>query len=1106
MEHFHPKRIWRKNVGPKQLPHADGRPLPLPVGEGCPTEQRFQRGSEHQHLVAPDRLLRSDVQTVIFGTGPGLGPAVPLATSARKRQAPALPDELTPLEDWFGRIPAASATLAITQLCGTSSSSAASSPAPPPAVQNPGMMELFGGAIKVAVLGDMTPVDPKKSRRAPLKRPRSPVAQPRALSFEPPSVDAAEPKAVSVVPRESTVDPSDLDSYWSALDASVHASVDPAPPPKTPEKRSRASPAKKRVKRGGTIGVDNAVSPLTAPSSRRASENSRRERQGTLAASRAEFPLHGFGATLWVQALSRSTIKGGVPTSFEEVCPSVPVGEGTVSCALREFLRAWVRADKVCVKVIGHVATARSVQGMAMCLEGPSLPPACWYLPLDVPDGDDAADRAVVLDKWIRSVLNAEWAVFRAKGGPCGAAMPLKLDGASSVTLSVHERWVMLARLFSWGSHQVMVAYESKSILYSLLDALPEFSGAAPRIGDIRVAAWMLDPDAVSRGVARTSSERSSSEKESSTRKPDLAEIAEAYGVPVPGADEASPSPSGGKAKLAANLELHLRVWDALLLQLNERGMAPAYWHIESRIPLQLAAMEVIGVPFDPLVFDGVDKMIASRIASLEAAAHHLAGHEFLLTSPLQVSEVLYKQLGLVAKQKQVAYKASNSLKKQHESTGEDALESLVEEHPLPKIILEVRKVSKLHNTFVEPFIKVCVPVDAEHRHRLHPAAEVEGELLPSRIHSCLLQTSTATGRLSSRNPNLQNIPKSTITFPPIDPSGWKGHAFPPVPSIPDLNVRSGIRATSADREIMSVDYRQIEMRLLAHFAGDAALLKATSGVGLTTSQAEGPPPDIYSAVAAQCFSIPIESVSDTQRSQAKTVCLGLMYGQGKKDAALKLKVSDADAAKLQQSFLRRFPGIDGWIKGVVAFAKRTEWVPTVTGRRRLLPAIRASHTGARTQAQRQAVNAVIQGSAADIIKAAMTQLSEILTAARDIVHGAPLGRDSGASGSLPEGELRVASLPEPVIRALASADIIHQVHDELLIEIPRVPEVRPVVEAAVRHALVVLAPRLVAAVGSQWLATSPVGSEIVSIHGGFRCSFEVRFSTGSSYGSLTDD
>ena len=339
------------------------------------------------------------------------------------------------------------------------------------------------------------------------------------------------------------------------------------------------------------------------------------------------------------------------------------------------------------------------------------------------------------------------------------------------------------------------------------------------------------------------------------------------------------------------------------------------YDKMEEPLAKVLAQMERDGVKVDMQQIkqfaDGLRKELVER----EARIREMAGEPDLnISSPKQVGEVLFEKLKLDPKAKRSGAKGQYS-------TDEATLLTIADRHPIVDEILEFRAVKKLLSTYIEPFPSYVSPVDG-------------------RVHTTFNQALTATGRLSSSNPNLQNIPVRTERGKEIR------KAF--VPGTPD-----GL--------IVSADYSQIELRIMAHLSGDEHLTEAfRQGV------------DVHAATAAKIFGIPVEEVTREQRGMAKTANFGIMYGISSFGLAQRLHISRSAAKELIDGYFASFPAIRSFIDGSIAFAREHGYVQTLFGRRRYLPDISARNATVRALAERNAVNAPIQGTSADIIKLAM--------------------------------------------------------------------------------------------------------------------------------------
>ena len=355
----------------------------------------------------------------------------------------------------------------------------------------------------------------------------------------------------------------------------------------------------------------------------------------------------------------------------------------------------------------------------------------------------------------------------------------------------------------------------------------------------------------------------------------------------------------------------------AVLVPLGEKlqeGLPGLYESMEEPLSKVLARMESAGVKVDlsqlRAFADGLRKELSAR----EAEIRELAGEPALnISSPKQVGDLLFEKLKLDPK-------AKKSARGQY-TTDEATLLTLIDRHPIVDQILEFRAVKKLLSTYIEPFPSYV--------------SEVDG-----RVHTTFNQALTATGRLSSSNPNLQNIPIRTERGKEIR------KAF--VPGVP-----GGV--------ILSADYSQIELRIMAHLSCDDHLTQA-----FRNGQ------DVHAATAAKIFRIPVEEVTREQRGMAKTANFGIMYGISSFGLAQRLHLSRSAAKELIEGYFASFPAIRSFIDDSIAFARANGYVETLFGRRRYLPDINARNATVRALAERNAVNAPIQGTSADIIKLAM--------------------------------------------------------------------------------------------------------------------------------------
>ncbi|MEP6883548.1 MAG: DNA polymerase I [Gammaproteobacteria bacterium] len=366
-------------------------------------------------------------------------------------------------------------------------------------------------------------------------------------------------------------------------------------------------------------------------------------------------------------------------------------------------------------------------------------------------------------------------------------------------------------------------------------------------------------------------------------------------------------------------LQLHLKLWPQIE---SLPTLKSVYETIEQPLVPVLYRMERAGVLVDRELLKIQSSELASRMLELQTQAHTEAGGAFNVDSPKQLQEILFGKLGIPVMRKTPTGQPS---------TAEDVLEELAATYTLPKLILEYRGVAKLKSTYTDNLPR---QID-----------ESSG-----RIHTSYHQAVAATGRLSSTDPNLQNIPIRTkegrrIRQAFIAPPGYS---------------------------LVAADYSQIELRIMAHLSGDASLL-----------QAFAEDRDVHQATAAEVFATPLDAVSADQRRSAKAINFGLMYGMSAFGLARQLGIGRGDAQKYMDLYFERYPGVKRYMEETRRQARETGFVETVFGRRLYLPEIQSRNQALRQYAERSAINAPMQGTAADIIKRAMIQVDAWLQASQ---------------------------------------------------------------------------------------------------------------------------
>ncbi|KAL0263931.1 UNVERIFIED_CONTAM: hypothetical protein PYX00_011065 [Menopon gallinae] len=348
---------------------------------------------------------------------------------------------------------------------------------------------------------------------------------------------------------------------------------------------------------------------------------------------------------------------------------------------------------------------------------------------------------------------------------------------------------------------------------------------------------------------------------------------------------------------------------------MKTENLEKLFTQVEMPLVKVLAHMELIGVSLDIswLKQESIDLQI--DLVELEQKIFHLAGERFNMNSPRQLGTILFEKMQLYPKAKKT--------KTGQYATSEDILQKLASKHKIIKYILDYRQLQKLKSTYVD-----ALPT------QIHPS--------DNRVHTSFSQTTAVTGRLVSINPNLQNIPIRTLRGQQI----------------------RGAFISSSGNKLISADYSQIELRLIAEISGENNMLEAFY---------KGE--DIHTTTAGKLFNIPFEEVSRIQRNQAKTVNFGIIYGQSAFALAEQTGLSRSEAKTMIDTYYKTYPKLREYINEQVEKARRFGYVETILGRKRYLIDINSNNFVVRSHAERNAINAPIQGSAADIIKLAMIQI-----------------------------------------------------------------------------------------------------------------------------------
>ena len=431
--------------------------------------------------------------------------------------------------------------------------------------------------------------------------------------------------------------------------------------------------------------------------------------------------------------------------------------------------------------------------------------------------------------------------------------------------------------------------------------------------------------------------------------------------------------------KAVEEADLALQLKSILEPQLTEKRQEKVFYEIEAELVPVLAEMEYEGIRVDAKALAEFGEQLAREMAECEKGIYGLAGCEFNLNSPRQLGEILFEKLKLIEKPKKT--------KTGQYATGEQILQELAPRHEIVQRILDFRGASKLKSTYVD-----ALPTAIWHR--------------SGRIHTTFHQASTATGRLASDSPNLQNIPIRTEQ---------------------GREIRKAFIPRDANYLLLSADYSQIELRIIAALSRETAMIEAFAKKL-----------DIHTATAARVFGVMLELVTSEMRRKAKMVNYGIAYGISAFGLAQRLAIPRKEAAEIIDHYFAQFPGISRYMSETVEFARERGYVETVTGRRRYIRDIRSSNATVRGAAERNAINAPIQGTAADMIKIAM------------------------------------AKIHREVEKRKLRTRMLLQVHDELVFDLyrPEEAEVRQIVEEQMRTAIPLEVPiEVEMGVGENWLA-----------------------------------
>ena len=434
-------------------------------------------------------------------------------------------------------------------------------------------------------------------------------------------------------------------------------------------------------------------------------------------------------------------------------------------------------------------------------------------------------------------------------------------------------------------------------------------------------------------------------------------------------------TPMGNLWSPDENEEVILDLYHLFLPQLKENGLEKLFDDIEMPLVNVLSVMEENGVKIDSQNLHNISEEFGKHIHDLEESIYGMAGMRFNIASPKQLGEVLFDKLQLNAKAKKT--------KTGQYATGEEVLQKLAGKHAIIHAILEYRSYTKLKSTYLDALPALINPKDGL-------------------IHTSYNQAVTATGRLSSNNPNLQNIPVRTE----------KGR-----------EIRRAFVPRSPEYTLLAADYSQIELRIIAHLSQDQAMI-ADFNLGH----------DIHAATAAKVFHVPLDQVTKEQRSRAKAVNFGIIYGMSAFGLAERMEISRSEASDIIKKYFEEYAGIKEYMNRSIALARERGYAETILGRRRYLRDINAANATVRSFAERNAINAPIQGSSADMIKIAMIGIQQeierqkmqskmILQVHDELVFDARLDELSDLKAIVSEKMVNAVPLSVPVIVEMNTGD-----------------------------------------------------------------------------------
>ena len=508
----------------------------------------------------------------------------------------------------------------------------------------------------------------------------------------------------------------------------------------------------------------------------------------------------------------------------------------------------------------------------------------CVESPADIPGYEESPASPSDTPDYDRNPLFFEWIMQEGRI----AGFVFAFDGETGyyhLVESEHRYYQPLLRWIFTGCH-VVVTYESKPT-YKYLKAFKINPSVA--VFDLQIAHYLIQPE----------------------MKHDFDRLCYTYLYYSVKADNQEL-----QASALEKVCCHVQLYPLLRKELQDSSLETLFQQVEMPLVPVLAEMEWTGVKVDVPTLQQNSETMNAELKEIENQIYEYAGTTFNIGSPKQLGEVLFEKLHIVEN-------AKLTKSKQYQ-TGEEVLLKMAHKHPIVPLILEWRKLSKLKSTYIDALPQLINPKTG-------------------RIHSTFTQTITSTGRLSSVNPNLQNIPVRTE----------RGR-----------DIRKAFVASDDNHLILAADYSQIELRIVAHVCGDERMIE-------TFRRND----DIHASMAAHIFGVPQDEVTKDMRRSAKTVNFGILYGISAFGLADRLQISQADARQLISDYYRSFPKITEYLNNTLEFAREHLYVETLLGRRRYIRDINAQNGLLRKAAERNAINAPIQGTAADLIKIAMVRV-----------------------------------------------------------------------------------------------------------------------------------